>query len=136
MLPMIPGVPGRRSSGYVRHGTVDLSAVLDIAASKVIGKLAAQHRVIDFRDFPGRIDRQVDPGLEVHVTCDNLSVHKASAVHRWLLAASPPVSGQAGLRSLRPRAPTPRPPHPPMRVMFEAAEVPRRTATIPVDRVW
>jgi hypothetical protein len=29
----------------------------------VIGKLSAQHRAIDFRDFLGEIDRQTDPGL-------------------------------------------------------------------------
>jgi hypothetical protein len=28
MLPMIPGVPERRSHDYVRHGTVDLFAAL------------------------------------------------------------------------------------------------------------
>jgi transposase len=86
VLPMIPGVPGRRSFGYTRHGTVDLFAALNIATGKVIGKLSAQHRAVDFRDFPDQIDRQVDPALTVHVICDNLSTHKAPVVHRWLLA--------------------------------------------------
>jgi transposase len=86
VLPMIPGVPERRSFDYTRHGTVDLFAALNIATGKVIGKLSARHRAVDFRDFPGQIDRQVDPGLTVHVICDNLSTHKAPAVHRWLLA--------------------------------------------------
>ena len=86
VLPMIPGTPERRSFDYVRHGTVDLFAAIDVATGKVIGKLAAQHRAVDFRDFLDQIDRQVDPGLAVHVICDNLSAHKAPAVHRWLLA--------------------------------------------------
>ena len=86
VLPMLPGVPERRSFDYVRHGTVDLFAALNIATGKVIGKLSAQHRAVDFRDFLDQIDRQVGPGLEVHVICDNLSAHKAPAVHRWLLA--------------------------------------------------
>jgi hypothetical protein len=47
VLPMIPGVPERRSFDYVRHGTVDLFAALDIATGKVIGKLSAQHRAVD-----------------------------------------------------------------------------------------
>ena len=34
VLPMIPGAPGRRSFGYVRHGTVDLFAALNTAAGK------------------------------------------------------------------------------------------------------
>jgi len=86
VLPMIPGVPERRSFDYVRHGTIDLFAALNIATGKVIGKLSAQHRAVDFRDFLDQIDRQTDPGLAVHVICDNLSTHKAPVVHRWLLA--------------------------------------------------
>jgi transposase len=86
VLPMLPGVPERRSFDYERHGTTDLFAALDIATGKVIGKLSAQHAAIDFRDFLDQIDRAVEPGLEVHVICDNLSAHKAPAVHRWLLA--------------------------------------------------
>src|SRR5438132_5609125 len=86
VLPMMPGVPERRSFDYERHGTIDLFAALNIATGKVIGRLSAQHRAVDFRDFLDEIDRQADPGLEVHVICDNLSAHKAPAVHKWLLA--------------------------------------------------
>src|SRR5207249_552138 len=52
----------------------------------VIGQLSAQHRAVDFRDFLDQIDRQTEPGLAIHVICDNLSAHKAPVVHRWLLA--------------------------------------------------
>ena len=86
VLPMLPGVPERRSFDYTRHGTVDLFAALDTATGKVIGKLSAQHRAVDFRDFLDQIDRQTAPGLAVHVICDNLSTHKAPVVHRWLAA--------------------------------------------------
>jgi DDE superfamily endonuclease len=86
VLPMIPGVPERRSHDYVRHGTVDLFAALNTATGTVTGKLSAQHRAVDFRDFLDEIDRQAEPGLEIHVICDNLSAHKAPVVHRWLLA--------------------------------------------------
>jgi hypothetical protein len=43
----------------VRHGTVDLLAALDTATGKVIGRLSAQHRAVDFRDFLDEIDRPV-----------------------------------------------------------------------------
>jgi transposase len=86
VLPMLPGTPERRSHDYVRHGTIDLFAALNTANGKVIGKLTAQHRAVDFRDFLDEIDRQTGPGLEVHVICDNLSAHKAPVVHRWLVA--------------------------------------------------
>lgn len=85
VLPMLPGVPERRSFDYVRHGTVDLFAALDTATGRVIGKLSAQHRAVDFRDFLDEIDRQTDRDLAVHVICDNLSTHKAPVVHRWLV---------------------------------------------------
>jgi transposase len=84
--PMIPGVPERRSFDYTRHGTIDLFAALNTATGKVIGKLSAQHRAVDFRDFLDEIDRQTEPSLAIHVICDNLSAHKAPAVHKWLLA--------------------------------------------------
>jgi transposase len=86
VLAMIPGTPERRSHDYVRHGTIDLFAALNTATGKVIGKLSARHRAVDFRDFPGEIDRQTAPGLAIHVICDNLSAHKAPAVQKWLLA--------------------------------------------------
>jgi transposase len=70
VLPMMPVVPERRSFDYTRHGTIDLFAALNIATGKVIGKLSAQHRGIDFRNFLDEIDRQAGPGLDFHVICD------------------------------------------------------------------
>ena len=86
VLPMLPGVPERRSHDYVRHGTVDLFAALNTATGTVIGQLSAQHRAVDFRDFLDQIGRQTEPGLAIHVICDNLSAHKAPVVQKWLLA--------------------------------------------------
>ena len=70
VLPMFPGVPERRSHDYIRHGTIDPFAALNTATGKVIGKLSAQHRAIDFRDFLDQLDRQTAPGLAIHVICD------------------------------------------------------------------
>ena len=44
---MMPGVPERRSLDYVRHGTIDLFAALNIATGKVIGRLSALASVGD-----------------------------------------------------------------------------------------
>jgi hypothetical protein len=38
VLPMMPGVPERRTHGYMRHGTTTLFAALDVASGFVIGK--------------------------------------------------------------------------------------------------
>ena len=48
-----------------RHGTIDLFAALNTATGKVIGKLSAQHRAADFRDFLDEIDRQTEPSLAI-----------------------------------------------------------------------
>ena len=85
VLPMVPGTPERRSHDYERHGTVDLFAALNTATGMVIGKTSAQHAAQDFTAFLDEIDRRVEPDLAVHLICDNLSVHKAPAVKRWLL---------------------------------------------------
>ncbi|WP_214414793.1 hypothetical protein [Sphaerisporangium fuscum] len=58
---------------------------MNTAIGMVIGKLSA-HRVIDSRDFPDEIARQLEPGLAVRLNCDGLSTHKAPVVHVWLLA--------------------------------------------------
>ncbi|MEX5712499.1 IS630 family transposase [Parafrankia sp. FMc6] len=70
---------------YHRHGTVDLFAALNTATGTVIGAVSAGHTARDFVGFLAEIDRQVEPNLAVHLICDNLSVHKAPTVRRWLV---------------------------------------------------
>jgi transposase len=86
VFPMMPGVPARATHDYKRAGTSNLYAALDLATGKVIGSLHARHRAIEFRNFLATIDRNVPPGLDVHVVLDNVSTHKTPAIHRWLAA--------------------------------------------------
>jgi transposase len=88
VLPMMPGVPERVTHDYVRAGTLDLFAALEIAgpsAGRVITQIHPRHRAVEFRKFLIAIDKQVPTDLDVHLICDNLSTHKAPTVHRWLL---------------------------------------------------
>jgi transposase len=85
ILPLLPGVPQRATHDYLRHGTTDLDAALDIASGKVIAQLPARHRAIEFKRFLARIDKAVPAGLDVQVICDNSSTHKTPGSHRWLL---------------------------------------------------
>lgn len=85
ILPMDIGQPERRTHNYLRHGTLDLFAALNVANGKVIATCKKQHRAQDFAAFLGEIDDHVEPELAVHVVVDNLSAHKAPIVHRWLL---------------------------------------------------
>ena len=48
VLPMMPGVPERRTHSYVRHGTTSLFAALDVASGFVIGKCYKRHRAVEF----------------------------------------------------------------------------------------
>jgi transposase-like protein len=84
VLPMRPGQPERRTSGYIRHGTSSLFAALDVAAGKVIGRCYRRHRAQEFRDFLEAVDAAVPAELEVHVVLDNASIHKAPPVRDWL----------------------------------------------------
>jgi transposase len=85
ILPMDSGHPERRTHNYLRHGTVDLFAALNVATGEVIARCTPQHRAQDFVAFLRDIDDRVESGCEVHVVLDNLSAHKAPLVHRWLL---------------------------------------------------
>ena len=85
ILPMDIGRPERRTHNYLRHGTIDLFAALNVATGKVIARCTPQHRAQDFVAFLREIDAAVEAEREVHVVLDNLSAHKAPAVHRWLV---------------------------------------------------
>jgi transposase len=86
ILPMLPGVPQRATHDYRRAGTSSLYAALDITTGKVIGRLHARHRAVEFKKFLQAIDREVPAGLAVHVVLDNSSTHKTPTIRRWLLA--------------------------------------------------
>jgi transposase len=59
VLPMMPGVPERRTHSYVRHGTTSLFAALDV-------------------------DAQVPEGLDIHIVMDNYATHKTPKIKAWL----------------------------------------------------
>jgi transposase len=85
ILPMDLGRPERRTPDYIRHGTTDLFAALNVATGKVIGKCYQQHRAKDLRSFLREVEKSVPPNLDVHVVIDNLSAHKAPTIKRWLV---------------------------------------------------
>jgi transposase len=85
ILPMDLGMPERQTHNYVRHGTLDLFAALEISTGKVIARAKKQHRAKDFVAFLREIDKAVEDDLDVHVILDNLSAHKAPPVTRWLV---------------------------------------------------
>src|SRR5580704_10491565 len=84
VLPMIPGVPERRTHSYVRHGTTSLFAALDVASGFVIGKCYKRHRAAEFLNFLKEIDAQVPEGPDIHIVMDNYATHKTPKIKAWL----------------------------------------------------
>src|SRR2546421_3370633 len=84
VLPMMPGMPERRSHDYARHGVTSLFAAFNIADGTVISEIHRKHRAVEYRKFLIAIDKAVPAELDVHVVCDNLATHKTALVHDWL----------------------------------------------------
>jgi len=84
VLPMMPGMPERRTHDYVRHGITSLFAAFNVADGTVISALHRRHRAAEFKKFLARIDAAVPAGLDVHLICDNYGTHKTPAINAWL----------------------------------------------------
>jgi transposase len=84
VLPMMPGMPERRTHDYLRHGITSLFAAFNIADGTVISELHRRHRAIEFRKFLVRIDKAVPADLDVHLVCDNYVTHNTAEIRTWL----------------------------------------------------
>ncbi len=84
VLPMMPGMPERRTHDYLRHGITSLFAAFNIADGTVISELHRRHRAIEFRKFLTAIDKAVPADLDVHLVCDNYATHNTAEIRTWL----------------------------------------------------
>jgi transposase len=84
LLPMDVGQPERRAHNYLRHGTLDLLAALNVATGEVLARCNARHCATDFVAFLRELNQSVDQGLDPPVVLDNPSARKAPAVQRRL----------------------------------------------------
>ena len=84
VLPMMPGMPERRTHDYLRHGITSLFAAFNIADGTVISELHRRHRAAEFRKFLIAIDKAVPADLEVHLVCDNYATHNTAEIKTWL----------------------------------------------------
>jgi len=84
VLPMMPGMPERRTHDYVRHGVTSLFAAFNITDGTVISSIHRRHRAVEFKRFLVKIDSQVPDHLDVHLVCDNYGTHKTPAINAWL----------------------------------------------------
>jgi transposase len=84
VLPMMPGMPERRTHDYRRHGITSLFAAFNVADGTVITELHRQHRATEFKKFLATIDKTVPEGLDVYIVADNYGTHKTPAIKAWL----------------------------------------------------
>lgn len=83
-LPMMPGMPERRTHNYVRHGITTLFAAFNTADGTVITSLHRRHRATEFKKFLTKIDNEVPDDLDIHLICDNYGTHKHPVIKTWL----------------------------------------------------
>ena len=79
-------MPERRTHNYIRHGTLDLFAALNVATGEVIARSRASIARRTSSRSCAKSTASVAPELDIHVVLDNLSAHKAPRGHA--LAAS------------------------------------------------
>jgi transposase len=85
-LPLWPGHIARPEFEYVRHGTLDLLAALDVRTGWVWGRCYPQHRaveVVDFLDYLNRVLPVSEYGV-LHLISDNLKTHTAPETDTWM----------------------------------------------------
>jgi transposase len=85
VLPLMPGVAERRSHDYVRNGTTNLYAALDVASGQVISEMTPRHRAEEFRRFLSLIDASVPAHLEVTRRARQLLDPQDPSIQRWLV---------------------------------------------------
>jgi transposase len=79
-----PGRPARRDSEYVRNGTQNLFAALQVHSGEVSGMTCPTRNQFDFIAFLDQLDGEIPAGQQVIAVLDNLSTHKTQAVQAWL----------------------------------------------------
>jgi transposase len=83
MLPMAFDATEKRTHDYVRHGTTNLFAALNVGTGEVFGECKPTR---DGDDFLAFLKKAVRPhaGRDIQVVLDNLSTHTTPAVQAWL----------------------------------------------------
>lgn len=89
-LPMRPGRVERREFEYVRHGTLCLTANLQVATGRIVAPSVGPTRTEE--DFVAHVDRTVatDPDAGWVFLVDNLNTHCSAGLVAW-------VAGQCGI---------------------------------------
>jgi len=83
ILPLRPGIPARQTHDYVRHGTTNLFAALNILDGTVLARCAPRKRHTEFLAFLEALNRAVPTRRQIHLVMDNYSTHTHPKVEAW-----------------------------------------------------
>ncbi|MCN9243084.1 IS630 family transposase [Streptomyces sp. RY43-2] len=88
VLPVAFAASEKRTADYVRHGTTNLFAALNVTTGEVLSECRPTRNGKDFLAF---LKKAVKPhaGKDIHVVLDNLSTHTTPEVKEWLEPARP-----------------------------------------------
>jgi transposase len=86
VLPLRPGIPARQTHDYVRHGTTNLFAALNVLDGTVLARCAPRKRHTEFLAFLHQLDRSVPRRREIHLILDNYGTHTHPTVEAWFAA--------------------------------------------------
>jgi transposase len=83
VLPVTFDASEKRTHDYIRHGTTNLFAALNVGTGEVIGECKPNRNAKTFLAF---LKKAVRPHAdkEIHVVLDNLSTHTTPEVRAWL----------------------------------------------------
>jgi transposase len=83
-LPMTFGKTAKRTHDYIRNGTLDMYAAIDVRTGKVTASLSKTHATPDFLRLMKRVVADYDSAAKIHVILDNASVHLSDDTNEWL----------------------------------------------------
>ncbi|MFL6056436.1 MAG: IS630 family transposase [Actinoallomurus sp.] len=84
MLPVDFGKSQKRTHDYVRHGTTNLFASLNVRTGQVLAECFPRRRTVEFLRFMDRVVQQYPNDQGIHAIVDNLSTHAGDDVGSWL----------------------------------------------------
>jgi transposase len=82
LLPLRMGAVARHTHDYIRHGTLDLFAALNVGTGNVLIGFHQRHRHQEVLSFMRRVELSYPLG-EIHVIMDNSSTYTTPEVERW-----------------------------------------------------
>jgi transposase len=86
VLPLRAGIPARQTHDYIRHGTTNLFAALNVLDGTVLARCAPKKRHLEFLAFLQQLDRAVPKRRDVHLILDNYGTHTHPNVEAWFAA--------------------------------------------------